>query len=712
MGRFSEALAQPVEPDETVPEPVANKGRFSVALTTPQPLEGQAVTQPGEPELISEAVTAQPGRTLGQAIEEEITPTGEDVLGQEQRGRFEAAKQGVRKTGQGFTQMALEAGKQLNLVDEETLADFTNATEKQREEFSEAFREEFGDNVAFDVADAVAQIGIGAAVPGGAATAGGRLALGAGTGAAFGGAQFRPSDSEDTLFSNVATGAAIGGGAASLGNLFSFAKDYFRKSTGELLRATGVDKLGNEIPVVKNEAGEWISAISGTKVPKEVKIKDTFAQSRLSLGERTDVPLKLSQVTDDPAAIELERIARGTVKGERMARQLENKQLQSTLQFWERTARNIQRGSKTFGEDVGKAINTTLNGKDKGLFAIRRNNASKNFGEVEKLTGGKKVIPVSNFKNQLDSLTEEAVRRPASPDVIKELSKIREEFADGRVDALEMQKLLQKYGKASKGTGRIFSDKVDRADDIGPAKSLFKAINDDLDSATGGSSDAARALRLARDKYQQDTSAINAVRDSALGKLLNKKVIDKDGNPLAITPEIIEQQISRMSPESIKSTMAIVSEFDPVIKKKLQRFWVERFIDKAKVRGEAGAFPLDPDKLVKMKSDPNFNVIFQGDPSTKKLVQDGIDIARTVSAQNIRSGGRFFQQMQNAAGVAASMDKTFVARLATELFTPRAVAKYVIDDKGLKALQEFAKPFNQNAWAASLVQLKNISEEQ
>ena len=76
------------------------------------------------------------------------------------------------------------------------------------------------------------------------------------------------------------------------------------------------------------------------------------------------------------------RIARGTVKGERMARQLENKQLQSTLQFWERTARNIQRGSKTFGEDVGKAINTTLNGKDKGLFAIRRNNASKNFGEV------------------------------------------------------------------------------------------------------------------------------------------------------------------------------------------------------------------------------------------------------------------------------------------------------------------------------------------
>ena len=114
--------------------------------------------------------------------------------------------------------------------------------------------------------------------------------------------------------------------------------------------------------------------------------------------------------------------------------------------------------------------------------------------------------------------------------------------------------------------------------------------------------------------------------------------------------------------------------------------------------------------MLKLADDKKLLSIFQ-DRKLRKQVIDGIRLSQRVIAHTQKTTGGGQSKLMQAAGVAASRDKTFVARLAADLFTPKAVSGYILNKDGAKILQSVIKATNTNAMAAALINLNNLNRE-
>ena len=271
-----------------------------------------------------------------------------------------------------------------------------------------------------------------------------------------------------------------------------------------------------------------------------------------------------------------------------------------------------------------------------------------------------------------------------------------------KATGLEMQRMLSKYGSAAKGSGKIFTDVIDKADDLRVSKRLFSALNSDLNQAAKAGTESGLALKDARDNYARLSKPIRQLEESALYRLFNGKV-PKSNDELAAA-------VMTMKPDKLKGVMQILSKSDPALKARLQRFWVEQHIQKAMVTGEATVPRFNPVRMLKMRDTPQYNVIFNT-PSERKAVETGIKLSQRIIMNNFNESGRVFERTKLAAGVLASRDKTFVARLAADLFAPKAIAKYVQSKQGIQVLTEMAKAKNTNAIAGAMEKLHYINQQ-
>ena len=260
----------------------------------------------------------------------------------------------------------------------------------------------------------------------------------------------------------------------------------------------------------------------------------------------------------------------------------ENRQLDRALGFLDNTLQAVFPGvvgSVTAGRSVKNAFNAAA----KAAITKRSNVAKDDFKFLDDISGHAPVFDMKNtvaaLDGQIDKLDVRGVGG-ANIQLLDELKLLRAEFAGKSPQtpmgsSLEMQKWLEVYGKAARGTGQIFKD-VKTASERGIAADIFRALNKDVDDAAerlaaGQNENLAQALRVARDNYRQNSALIDELDDSVLGRLIGN---DKD-------PTRVAEQLNRLRPEEASSVFKILETSDAKAAQQLKRFYVEDALAKA-----------------------------------------------------------------------------------------------------------------------------------
>jgi len=593
--------------------------------------------------------------------------------------------------------MTLDMAEGMGIVPKGTANEFTKLTNEERALVDKEFKKEFGENFGFAAARTGGEILPLMLVPGMGKNAVTRIGGASIAGGVTGAVQYQTDEDIEKRSSDRAMQTGVGmalGGAVGAG-------------------MEGLHALKNFVPKI---------------IERVKKTKGDFVAEGVEVQKRTGILFKLSQLTDDPAVENLERLARENTNAERMARTLEDTQPKQALEYFEKIA---GKEGKDFGARVERTFQRVMGDVQEGtgLLGKRATQANADFRKAQ-VAGGK--IYLSNTLGTINRLIDEFNVPGAggtASQLMNELAEIRAKLMAGGEDVssaflgvggapkagamtpLQLQKVLERWGDASKGTGKLFTDKVDRAAEKGPAKALFKALNMDLDDAVEAGGQGAAALRAARDNFAKNTAEITAVRETALGKLFGKAEMP--------TMEAIESKFMTMGPSEIKAVMGVLKQADPNAEQALQSFWLRRQIESARVPGQAGATEFVPAKLLDMVSGAKgpmkavtnremFDSVFT-DPKMREEVMTGIRAVQRIMINNYRTSGREVSRLRNLMHVLATRDSGLASRLVTEIFAPEFVTKYVLDPKGVKALSTLAQPYNEARATAALMTLGNIA---
>jgi hypothetical protein len=266
----------------------------------------------------------------------------------------------------------------------------------------------------------------------------------------------------------------------------------------------------------------------------------------------------------------------------------------------------------------------------------------------------------------------------------------------------DLRKELEVWGKASRLATNPWKDILDPAESKTLSKRIFKALQDDMDSAIRAEIPGAEQLRFARDAYKADSEIISSMENTALGKFFASNGI-KNGDDLEKT--IVSMANGNQA--KLKETMSFIEKEMPEVHDRMRAFWLERFLVKARSNKADNITRFNPDKFLDMVTGDNaksFEAIFDGD--SINTVKKAIEATRRIIINNKTiHGNAFMVNMKSAAGIAASLDPTFAARFAAELFTPGFFSRFADNKTAVKALETLAGPYNTNRWATAVAVL-------
>ena len=548
--------------------------------------------------------------------------------------------------------------------DSEPLAgQFADKFNEARISTGRATRASFADSMAFDLAEKAGEILPAFFLP----VTGVRQA--AAVGAAEGAAQFQDDPTQQSRLAATATGAAGGALAGSIGSVV----DFFRPGR---FAAGGVENVQQKVDATKE------------------------------LSKRTGVDFKLSQILEDTGAESLEALAKTSLKGERMARAFENKQMLQAYKFMKKTENSLDSSKLDFGTRIHQNFEKTA---DK-MVKLRSTQAAKDFDAARVATGDLGVIPSNNTTAALDDIlqkfdTEKARAIPSMRSFLKNIDNLKAQFDEKpSMSVKEMQSLLASFGKAADGKGGFFSDVA--GFDKFSTQSLHRALQKDLAEASEAGVAGAAELKRARLNYEANSQVIDELKSTTLAKLFNSKTMPP--------PEKIEQTFSTMPPSQIKAAMGMLGDVDPGLQQGLQRFWLGRAMQKG--RDAAAALPsgevrFDPDTVLKnLKNDTQFKAIFD-DVKSRGQVMEGVRVLRKLGIGTSRPSPQLVQKTREGAGVLQSLNGTFVTRFLAGTLAPTAFAKVLFTKQGVDNLRLLAKPTSKPAVVAgALVELEQMME--
>ena len=616
-------------------------------------------------------------------------------------GMFIQIGQGGIQVGQNALSAGIDTLERMGLVPRGTGNDFANFSNEQRRDFNKRFKETYGEDYGFYVAEKSGEILPMLKFP--------PLAL--------------PAEITSGLY-RVAAGLTVGG-------VSGFAQGYATAGGDEL--AANIDDrmaLRTQAGVVGGAIGGVIGA--GTEavnflknwIPNAIKgaweaNKGLYAEG-VEVSKRTGVRYKLSQLLQDPEIDAFERAYRGGMEGERAARNIEQDQAVQAKAYFESL---LKPQDKRLGTSVLEAFDDVLGDETRGLIGQRRLSGMRNFKAA---TDAGAEIYLENTLNTIDDMLSRYLSPGASAGekaLAKQLQNFRNEItieAGGRLTPQQLQWRLEAWGAAAKGNGKVFDETVHMAAEKTPAKRIFSALNDDLDLAITQDLKGAKELRFARDEYAKHTAAITELEDSALGKLF--------GTGTTPTVEGIHQAVMNMDPTEIRQTIGILSRTDNMMRERFQQFFLQDAFEKASTLGPAGSADFIPAKMLDMRQPGGksaaygaremFDAVFP-DGKQREQVMDGIRAVQFLMVNNNTTGGQNVVRLRNLAYALTNMNKGAAASFATQMLTPKAIGAYVMDPAAVAALEELTKPFNytravgaltvlSNSWLASA---GNVSEE-
>ena len=598
----------------------------------------------------------------------------------------------------GPVQASLQALEGLGILDKGTTDAYTKKTQADREAFDSQFKKDFGDGLGFKAVGATSEIAPLLALPGGAETALGRALSGAVTGGGLESLRFL--DNPQDRAGNTVKGAGFGAAVSSLGEIIPAIKDFVKSKispAANTVDKTGTSLLAKKFPELFDKRGTDLLSAATTDRQK-------FIARGEQLAKETGIPFRLVQLDADPIVEGLDEFVRSSAVGERIARSVENVQGVKAYKFFRRTMTKILSGDKSgFGSRAIKAFQGTLGDAKKGtgLLGARKRNADRLFGLAEK-SGGE--VGLTNTLKAMDGIIAESAQAGAGSSqraLGREIGRIRDELAAGKIKPIEFQNRLAEFGSAAKGTGRVFTD-IDTLAERRPANTIYSAMVKDLEEAANSGSKGSQALAKARIQYGKDSALIDGLRETAVGALFKGNVLP--------APEKVVTAFNNMPVSQLKASMEILSKADPDLYKSLQRSYIRSFLDKTRVKGPGDVPGVAIAKFLDIKkgSPERFNAVFN-DAKSRKMMNTGLEAVQRILVNNRRTSGRTVSKLKELAGVLASRDATFISRLASEMLTPRYLVEYFGNEKGVEALKTIATVSDKNRLTAALLTLNDIA---
>tara|TARA_R110000851_G_scaffold275824_1_gene428574 strand:+ start:35228 stop:37249 length:2022 start_codon:yes stop_codon:yes gene_type:complete len=430
------------------------------------------------------------------------------------------------------------------------------------------------------------------------------------------------------------------------------------------------------------------------------------ADEAAMLTERTGVPFKVSQITEDLGVEDIENLAKTSLEGARMAKAFESKQVLAAFKHFKKLERSLD-PSKT---DFGTRLTNVFDATTEKVLKQRSTQANKDFDLARKIVGDLDIIPSNNTTAALADITDK-FKGDKSMSIgevrafMNKIEKFKGAFEEKpSMNVKDLQQLLESMGRASDGKAGLFS-KAPGFDKYSTTK-LHKALQQDLAEAAEAGVPGATQLKAARDNYAANSQVIDELKSTTLASLFGTKTMP--------APEKVEELFATMHPSQIRASMKLLGDVDPGLHQGLQRFKLARSIGDARKAAAglpAGEARIDMSTLMKkLDNDPQFKAIFD-DSKTRQNVMDGVRALRKLGIGQGAPGTQLGPKMVAAAGSVVSRSPIFLTRAAASTFVPTELAKILFSKEGVASLRtltrQSAKP---GEVAAAAVELQQFLE--
>lgn len=366
---------------------------------------------------------------------------------------------------------------------------------------------------------------------------------------------------------DTGVGAGVGLGAGILGQgLIKGAGKLWRKIRGTDQAEKVAEKTVEQIGGARGPLAKETS----TRLERAAALEEKW--SGMLGGEKKSF-FSAAEASGDPALALAESKARQMGGAVGAATQAERRsRLRNTAQVFDMYAREIAGNTDRLGKaEIGEQFGTVVQKHLDELRELRSGVAAKMFGEAERLTGDKKVVPMRQTAQALNKLVQE-LRNPlaTSPDkaLVSELRSLSDQIVkaadDGApVDAVfriqELQNALASWGKKAASGGQGIANDADSGTKRYVASQIFGALQRDLDNAANSGASrlgqAGEALVKARNAYREMSEEIANVSTEAIEKITKKVGTD--------SADTMTDRILGMSKQQIEGVFRVAQKADP-----------------------------------------------------------------------------------------------------------------------------------------------------
>lgn len=305
-----------------------------------------------------------------------------------------------------------------------------------------------------------------------------------------------------------------------------------------------------------------------------------FARKGLRLEAETGIPFTLGEFTGSRSQLMIESLGRRTPAAADEFFEFGQKQLRVARDKLQAALDRID--PKAMGRfETGKATQDAFQNAVDTARTARRVQAAADFGVVHELSGGAKIFAPVNLLSEIQKIVDDfdipgagdAAQRivNSAKKTLATIGQGQEGTVKNTLTAEQVNRLLQIYTDAQRGTGVLFKD-MDKAQSMLLAGRLKDALLKDLDDmADIGAGPIVDALKIARNRYRENSKILGELKDSVIGRIVG-------GNQ---PPERIADAIVRMEPSQIRETISLLSRGDPAIGDAFRRRLVESAFEKA-----------------------------------------------------------------------------------------------------------------------------------
>lgn len=450
---------------------------------------------------------------------------------------------------------------------------------------------------------------------------------------------------------------------------------------------------------VVNAGAKVFDTVRNFMSTRAVKATQTpIARKGRRLTEETGIPLTVGEETGSRAILTAESIARQNIATVDEFFAFHQNQLRTSLDKLRGALDDISpvKGSFT----VGTRITGAFDDATTQALAMRRNQATVDFGEVARLTNGRGVLTPSALSDEIDKVIRQ-FNIPGAGDAAqsivnkaRQLKKtlLKPDSQTGEIDRLtaeQTNRLLQIYTRAQGGTGVIFKD-MDKAQSKLIAGRLKDALLQDLDetvTAGGFQGEALSALKAARDNYRLNSAAIKEIGDSVLARLI--------GNRTTSPEAIAEKVATKLKPSEIADVMQVVERIDPGAANAIRRSMIETAIDAARTapsQTNIGAVKFSSSQF--LSNLPSLEHMKAAGFTRPEIVEIG-RVSKTLE----RISDRALQGSQTAPMMIAAdilrgvftLNLSAIGRTGSAILLPKHIARLTLTPEGRQALINVAE---------------------